>query len=69
VLLAQELLLVGFDLALDGGEEGDQLVLSLWQSIDNLLGVEDVEVVSFAIVYVVVVVLLVSPARPLLFFP
>jgi hypothetical protein len=30
VLLAQELLLVGFDLALDGSEEGDQLVLSLW---------------------------------------
>lgn len=69
MLLAQELLLVGLDLALDGGEEGHQFVLPLGQSIDNLLGVEDVEVVSFAIVDVVVVVLLVSPARPLLFFP
>ena len=69
MLFAQELLLVGFYLALDCGEEGDEFVLSLWQSIDNLLRVEDIKIISLAIVYIVVEVFLVSPAGSLLFFP
>ena len=68
MLFAQKLLLVRFYLALDCSEKGDELVLSLRQFIDNLLRVEDIEIVSLAIVDIVVVVLLMPPAGSLLFF-